>query len=113
MGSERRPLKEVIVLSAVLFPLYPLIFAYMIVSSHMAGVSGFWNLFWTGYIEMFFITPGHMVFGILSSGRSDRCGKQQSGLLTYTGAICGEENSEKMTGSPFSIGRIGMMSSRG
>ena len=32
-----------------------------IVSSHMAGVSGFWNLFWTGYIEMFFINLGDFI----------------------------------------------------
>lgn len=60
-AAPARERKEVIVLSAVLFPLYPLIFAYMIVSNHMAGVSGFWNLFWTGYIEMFFINLGDFI----------------------------------------------------
>lgn len=29
----------------------------------LAGVSGFWNLFWTGYVEMFFINLGDF-FGL-------------------------------------------------
>lgn len=27
----------------------------------LAGVSGFWNLFWTGYVEMFFINLGDLL----------------------------------------------------
>ncbi len=60
-AAPPRKKKEVIILASVLYPLYPLIFAYMIVSSHMAGVTGFWNLFWTGYIEMMFINLGDFI----------------------------------------------------
>ena len=42
----------------VLIPLYLLMFLYMAVSAHLAGVSGFKNLFWTGYIEMMFVNAG-------------------------------------------------------
>lgn len=31
--------------------LYPILLAYMILSAYEAGVNGFWNLFWTAYIE--------------------------------------------------------------
>ena len=41
-----------------LYPIYILILVYMIISTHLTGISGFWNLFWTGYIEMFFINMG-------------------------------------------------------
>lgn len=58
MAAPPRKKKEVLILAAVLYPLCILIFAYMIYSAHLAGVSGFWNLFWTGYIEMFFINMG-------------------------------------------------------
>ena len=46
--------KELRVMHLVLYPMYLLMFLYMAVSAHLAGVSGFWNLFWTGYIEMMF-----------------------------------------------------------
>ena len=62
-ASPKRKKKEVIILASVLYPIYPLMFAYMIVSSHMAGVEGFWNLFWTGYIEMMFVNLGDF-FGL-------------------------------------------------
>ena len=39
-AAPPRKKKEVIILACVLYPLYILIFAYMIVSSHMAGVTG-------------------------------------------------------------------------
>ena len=57
-AAPPRRKKEVIILASVLYPMYILIFAYMIVSSHLAGITGFWNLFWTGYIEMMFINMG-------------------------------------------------------
>lgn len=49
---------EVIKMYCVLIPLYLLMFLYMAVSAHLAGVSGFKNLFWTGYIEMMFVNAG-------------------------------------------------------
>ena len=63
LAAPPRKKKEVIILASVLYPLYILIFAYMIVSAHLAGVTGFWRLFWTGYIEMFFINLGDF-FGL-------------------------------------------------
>ena len=60
LAAPPRKRKEVVILACVLYPLYLLIFAYMIVSSHLAGVTGFWHLFWTGYIEMFFINMGDL-----------------------------------------------------
>ena len=33
----------------------------MAVSARQAGVSGFWNLFWTGYVEMAFINIGDLI----------------------------------------------------
>lgn len=49
---------EVIKMYCVLIPLYLLMFLYMALSAHLAGVSGFKNLFWTGYIEMMFVNAG-------------------------------------------------------
>ena len=49
---------EVIKMYCVLIPLYLLMFLYMAVSAHLAGVSGFKNLFRTGYIEMMFVNAG-------------------------------------------------------
>ena len=49
---------EVIKLYIILILLYLLMFLYMAVSAHLAGVSGFKNLFWTGYIEMMFVNAG-------------------------------------------------------
>ncbi len=60
-ASPKRKKKEVIILASIIYPIYPLMFAYMIASSRMAGVSGFWNLFWTGYIEMFFVNLGDLI----------------------------------------------------
>lgn len=45
----------------ILIVLYLLMFLYMAVSTHLAGVTGFWNLFWTGYIEMMFVNIGDFV----------------------------------------------------
>lgn len=50
--------KDSIIVSCVLYSLMFLIIAYIIVSSHLAGVTGFWHLFWTAYIEGFFIDMG-------------------------------------------------------
>ena len=53
--------KELVIMYWVLIPLYLLMFAYMAVSANFAGVTGFWNLFWTGYIEMMFVNIGDFV----------------------------------------------------
>ena len=44
--------KEVRKMKLILYPLYLLLFVYWAVSAHFAGISGFWTLFWTGYVEM-------------------------------------------------------------
>ena len=44
--------KDVSKMKLIIYPLYPLLFVYWAVSSHFTGVSGFWTLFWTGYVEM-------------------------------------------------------------
>lgn len=53
--------KEYIILGLVLFTMYALMVIYMAVSAHFAGVTGFWNYFWTGYIEMMFVNIGDFV----------------------------------------------------
>ncbi|MBR1824607.1 MAG: hypothetical protein IJ779_10295 [Ruminococcus sp.] len=50
--------KELRVMHFVLYPLYLLMFIYMAVSAHCAGVTGFRSFFWTGYIEMMFVNVG-------------------------------------------------------
>lgn len=50
--------KDVIAVYCILLPLYLLMFLYMAVSAHFAGVGGFSSLFWTGYIEMMFVNFG-------------------------------------------------------
>jgi hypothetical protein len=44
--------REVRKMKLILYLLYLLLFVYWGISAHYAGVSGFGNLFWTGYIEM-------------------------------------------------------------
>ena len=53
--------EELKIMHWVLYPLYLLMFVYMAVSAHFAGISGFRNLFWTGYIEMMFVNVGDFV----------------------------------------------------
>lgn len=55
-------MKDVKVLRCVLIVIYLLMFLYMAVSAHLAGVSGFRNLFWTGYTEMMFVNAGDFFF---------------------------------------------------
>lgn len=50
--------KDVVVLYCILMVLYVLMFLYMAVSAHCAGVTGFRNIFWTGYVEMMFVNAG-------------------------------------------------------
>lgn len=61
-AAPKRDTREVRILVSVLYPLYFLIFIYMIISARLSGTTGFWNLFWTGYIEMFFINMGDFWF---------------------------------------------------
>lgn len=44
--------KDVRKMKLLLYPLYLLMFIYWGVSAGLAGVTGFWTLFWTGYVEM-------------------------------------------------------------
>lgn len=44
--------KDVRTMKLILYPLYLLLFLYWGLSARFAGVTGFWNLFWTGYVEM-------------------------------------------------------------
>ena len=60
-AAPPREKREVIKLAAVLYPLYIVIFAYMAGSARQAGVSGFWNLFRMGYIEMLFVNFGDLI----------------------------------------------------
>ena len=43
---------EVRKMNLLLYPLYLMLFVYWAVSARCAGISGFRNLFWTGYAEM-------------------------------------------------------------
>ena len=53
--------KQVRSMHIILLILYLSMFVYMAVSARAAGIDGFWNLFWTGYIEMFFVNVGDFV----------------------------------------------------
>lgn len=44
--------KDVRKMKWLLYPLYVLMFVYWGISAGLAGVAGFWPLFWTGYVEM-------------------------------------------------------------
>lgn len=48
--------KDVRKMHLILYPLYLLMFLYWSVSAHFDGVIGFWPLFWTGYVEMTFVS---------------------------------------------------------
>ena len=44
--------KDVRTMKLILYPLYLVLFVYWAVSARFAGMTGFRNLFWTGYVEM-------------------------------------------------------------
>ena len=44
--------KDVRTMNLILYPLYLVLFVWWGISSHLADISGSWNLFWTGYVEM-------------------------------------------------------------
>lgn len=52
--------KDVRTMKLVLYPLYLVLFVYWAVSAHFAGMAGFQNLFWAGYVEM--TIPGFTAF---------------------------------------------------
>ena len=43
---------EVRKMKLLLYPLYLVLFVYWAISACCAGMTGFWNLFWAGYVEM-------------------------------------------------------------
>lgn len=47
--------RDVRTMYCILVPLYLLMFLYWAFSARFSGVNGFWNLFWTGYVEMLFV----------------------------------------------------------
>ena len=44
--------KDVRTMKLILYPLYLVLLVYWGISAWLSGMSGFWNLFWTGYVEM-------------------------------------------------------------
>ncbi len=44
--------KDVRRMKLILYPLYLVLFVWWAFSARFAGIRGFWNLFWTGYVEM-------------------------------------------------------------
>lgn len=42
--------------------LYPAVIIWMILSVHQADIQGFWNIFWTAYVEMMLISLGDLFF---------------------------------------------------
>ena len=44
--------KDVRTMKRILYPLYLVLFVWWAFSARSAGIGGFWNLFWTGYVEM-------------------------------------------------------------
>lgn len=59
-AAPPREKKEIAILAGVLYPLYIFILAYIPISAYMSGVTGFWNFFWTGYIDMLFVNFGDL-----------------------------------------------------
>ena len=43
-------------MNLILYPLYLILFVWWGISSHLSGISGFWILFRTGYVEMTFVS---------------------------------------------------------
>lgn len=48
--------KDVRTMHLIIYPLYIFLPVYWAVSSHFAGITGFRSLFWTGFIEMTFVS---------------------------------------------------------
>ena len=48
--------KDVRIMHLIIYPLYLFLVVFWAVSAHFAGIDGFWQLFWTGYVEMTFVS---------------------------------------------------------
>lgn len=53
--------KDVNKMRIILFAIYIFVFLYFGISTYFSGVTGFWNLFWTGYFEMLFVNFGDLL----------------------------------------------------
>ena len=53
--------KEVRKMKLFLYGLYLTLFLYWAISASLAGTEGFWSLFWTGYVEMTFVSISDFV----------------------------------------------------
>ena len=53
--------KDVRTMKLILYPLYLLLFIFWGVSAYFAGMTGFWSLFWAGYIEMTFVSVSDFI----------------------------------------------------
>ena len=53
--------KDVHKMYVILLAIYLFVFVYFGVSTYCSGVTGFKNLFWTGYIEMLFVNFGDLL----------------------------------------------------
>ena len=60
-ASPIRDKREVNFLRVALLSLYAGVFSWMIISAYQAQITGFWNMFWTAYIEMFFVNLGDLI----------------------------------------------------
>ena len=61
--APKRERREVVILACGLYPLWIGLIVYSIISTYLVGIAGFWNLFWTTYIEMFLVNLGDF-FGL-------------------------------------------------
>lgn len=61
--APKRTKQEIKSLVCLIYPLYIGLIAYSILSAYSSGINGFWNLFWTSYIEMFVVNLGDF-FGL-------------------------------------------------
>lgn len=50
--------RELITLALMLYPLFLGVMIWMILSAYNSQTQGFWNLFWTAYVEMIFVNFG-------------------------------------------------------
>ncbi|MCR5436401.1 MAG: hypothetical protein K6E97_04975 [Treponema sp.] len=53
--------KDVKKMYTIILSIYAAVFLYFGISTYFSGVKGFWNLFWTGYIEMLFVNFGDLL----------------------------------------------------
>lgn len=53
--------KDVKKMYAIILSIYTAVFLFFGISTYFSGVTGFRNLFWTGYIEMLFVNFGDLL----------------------------------------------------